>query len=313
MAGQVTVASDSSAPKFVLFPNLPLEIQDEIWVHVAHFKRIVDVRAQFIAQTESEESLDDDYKWNSCKKPPAMLHINHRARKIGLRYYHLRFGSEPGACFPGLQNSLPPTIYVNYSSDRLLPLGFFTSSDYTKLFESSNPGNVDDRPHLTALHAIRAAGLLLWYASIEQLVDHHGYIPVDIILYYSEQGATPLLSSGSVEFVKIPQAADAAYLLRAYRELKLARRVLFSNEKVFGAEPKRYLRSERNEDDEKVLTENIDSLTFGKTTISFRAVMIRLRTYPVGGLDTHRVGVPMGGLKIAITHPWVPISQPSYD
>jgi hypothetical protein len=36
----------------------------------------------------------------------------------------------------------------------------------------------------------------------------------------------------------------------------------------------------------------------------------RLRTYPVGGLDTHRVGVPMGGLEMAITHPWVPISQP---
>jgi hypothetical protein len=45
------------------------------------------------------------------------------------------------------------------------------------------------------------------------------------------------------------------------------------------------------------------------------ALAVRLRTYPVGGLDTHRVGVPMGGLKIAITHPWVPISQPtcSYD
>ncbi|KAK0109945.1 hypothetical protein ONS95_002612 [Cadophora gregata] len=139
--GDNSVVSPSAAEQPHFFMKLPLELRLQIWERICSTSRVVDV---FSSGTgcEALHSLDDkfhdlfggdlrvDFNASHCR-PPAVLHVCHESRMVGLQFYTLAFGKAPFSATPptssnisfSCQIHMPPHIYINWDCDIVCPMG----------------------------------------------------------------------------------------------------------------------------------------------------------------------------------------------
>lgn len=125
----VPQAAPQAPLDFTWFPNLPLEIKCRIWELAANLERdvvITVVKSKHQIRESGNPTTYWTFHYKSKRAPPAILHASQEARREGLRYYDISFGTEFEI---GTNSSLTtitnePRIYVNFKFDRLwLDLG----------------------------------------------------------------------------------------------------------------------------------------------------------------------------------------------
>lgn len=65
------------------------------------------------------------FRYLTTRPVPAVLHINHESRLIGLKYYSLEFSWESKDVPSGLEMNVPAKIYYNPEADRICFMGSF--------------------------------------------------------------------------------------------------------------------------------------------------------------------------------------------
>lgn len=84
--------------QFTRFPDLPPELRLKIWKIASQALRTLELFYRHIGR-----------EIRCHQAPPALLHVCHESREVGLEVYHLSFGSE--------KRGNPPQIYFNPAND----------------------------------------------------------------------------------------------------------------------------------------------------------------------------------------------------
>ncbi|CZR63604.1 uncharacterized protein PAC_13501 [Phialocephala subalpina] len=116
-----------SLTSFTIFPRLPLELRLKIWGHVANSQpRTLDIWTDFKrCEVENTTFYTQAYQCElSNITPPPIFRVNHEARTEALKHYSLEFAT--GMTLPcGISVNISPRMYVNYSTDTLIPRGYW--------------------------------------------------------------------------------------------------------------------------------------------------------------------------------------------
>ncbi len=91
-----TVFTPAPLSNFTLFPELPTELRLKIWGHAARTQRLLKLQYCIV-----------DRKFFTFQNLPAILRATQESRIVGLRYYHLSFGTD----------KQPPSTYFNANYD----------------------------------------------------------------------------------------------------------------------------------------------------------------------------------------------------
>lgn len=96
----LTVSIEQPEPVFALFPDLPIELRMKVWEH-AFPARVVNLIY--------DQYHDRFHSFNST--PPLLLHVHRESREMGLKLYHLCFGTE----------SFEARVYFDFNKEFVLP------------------------------------------------------------------------------------------------------------------------------------------------------------------------------------------------
>ncbi|KAI9644247.1 hypothetical protein NHQ30_007602 [Ciborinia camelliae] len=124
---------------FRLFSRLPPEIRKMIWEEVCRQGRVVTVfPTRRILKAEHSQGHGDlsFYAFKSCDPIPAILHANHEARAVALKFYKLAFDTQ--AEFPlvtTMDHGTNGCIWINPSCDLICPMSSMTDSQCDALNE----------------------------------------------------------------------------------------------------------------------------------------------------------------------------------
>lgn len=101
---------------FTCFPNLPTELRLTIWHYASSIPRNIDV---WLLQHSTKYYKKAQGYGTTCRPPP-ILHANQESRAVGLEHYELSFSTKVFVRGQGVV--IPRTIYVNWTSDVIVPM-----------------------------------------------------------------------------------------------------------------------------------------------------------------------------------------------
>jgi hypothetical protein len=127
---------DDGAPKFTLFPRLPIELREKIWKEACNEPRVIDLWAcavgQVIGNAHKLEQLfaGIPFAYRTYQIDPAVLGACQPSKTVGNRHYELSFGTkfdgyDDGFGYgPGAEIIIqtPSLTYVNWKSDIICPV-----------------------------------------------------------------------------------------------------------------------------------------------------------------------------------------------
>tara|TARA_R110002060_G_scaffold23136_9_gene31311 strand:+ start:174 stop:812 length:639 start_codon:yes stop_codon:yes gene_type:complete len=102
--------------QFKRFPNLAAEIRLQIWELASSIPRDLDIWTRPFNIPGSH-----GFKFATTKPVPSTLHTTKESRTVGLKYYHLAFGTD--LTYGDPSSVLPPRIYLNTRADRVCFFG----------------------------------------------------------------------------------------------------------------------------------------------------------------------------------------------
>jgi len=132
---------DDEAPKFTLFPRLPIELREKIWEEACNEPRVIDLWALPVGQgIGNPRKLDrlfgeTPFGYKTHQIDPAVLEACQQSKEVGHRHYELSFGTIAEGYDDGFGHGpgaeiiiqTPSLTYVNWKSDIICP--FPTSSN----------------------------------------------------------------------------------------------------------------------------------------------------------------------------------------
>jgi hypothetical protein len=114
--------NENPDPKFHLFPNLPMELQIDIWKYALTVPQIIRIKSLPRNIQESENTRPRCV--TEAYQVPPLLHACRHSRDTALQFYRLLFA----------RRLLHP-VYLNPRLDELMLIGWDAVHNFSKLME----------------------------------------------------------------------------------------------------------------------------------------------------------------------------------